>query len=162
LLWGVAQLGDETGHAWSGGLIALASGLVLGWLGQLGERRLTTWLGGALASIGALIIAVDAATSDNAAISGDFDGVGPGIVVMLFGVAFVALAVLLAGATRRGPGGTTPPFVGATPGPAPAPADAPNAPAPWAAPPSEPPSTSQWARPPTVEVDDSPPATDPS
>ncbi|MGQ0826116.1 MAG: hypothetical protein ACT4OX_13985 [Actinomycetota bacterium] len=88
-------LGDASGTAVVGGLITMLAGLVLGVIGFSGDRRFSTWTGGALASLGALIIAVDATTDSNDE-AGDGDLFVPGLVVIVFGLAVVALALLIA------------------------------------------------------------------
>src|SRR5262245_19675919 len=87
-------LGEETDSATAGGAIAIAVGVVIGVVGWFGsERRFTTWTGGVIASVGAIVIAADVAPEPSP--SGDnADLIGPGLVVLAFGLAVVGLALL--------------------------------------------------------------------
>jgi hypothetical protein len=105
LITGVAALGDWSGESWAGGLLAFAAGLLLGLLGQSQRRRFTTWVGGLLATIGVFVVALDVASIDESGTfeEPDFDFIGPGLLVMLFGAALVAIAWVIAWYPRRNP-----------------------------------------------------------
>jgi hypothetical protein len=78
-----------------GGVLTMLVGLGYGISGYFGERRFTTWFGGITASVGALIIAIE--TSDvEENVDGDVDAIGPGLVVMAFGIAVIVLAFFVA------------------------------------------------------------------
>jgi hypothetical protein len=124
LITAAGALGDKTNSAIWGGLITAALGLGIGVVGFAGvDRRFTTWTGGAMASVGALIVAADVSPEPHP--SGDnLDLIGPGLVVLAFGLLVVAVGwVVHRALERRGVG--TPPSAP----PAPGPSD------PWAAPP---------------------------
>jgi len=150
----VSLLGNESGSAVVGGLLAMVGGVGFGFIGFRSDRRFTTWLGGAGVSIGALIIAADvSATGDQLAEGVDL--MGPGLVVVAFGVGVVLLALLARQLLEDRPGRA--PQVGSTPPSPPGPGTVPGEPItpsdpgatvqPTSGPPQAP-SASSWASPP--------------
>lgn len=153
LVTAVSSLGDASGSAVVGGLLAMVAGLGFGVIGFRSDRRFTTWLGGAGASLGALIIAADLSTTGDELAEG-VDLMGPGLVVVAFGVGVVGLALLARQMLEDRPGPA--PQVGSTP---PSPPDSGTVPgepiAPWDPVttvqstwvPPQPPPASTWAPP---------------
>jgi hypothetical protein len=101
LVTGVSAFGDWTGELFAGGLVALAAGIVLGFVGQARGRRFTTWSGGLLASIGTLLVAIDVSgTNTSEEPSDHLKLIGPGLLVMLFGALLIGAAWLLGSFAR--------------------------------------------------------------
>jgi hypothetical protein len=157
-------LGEKTDSATAGGAIAIALGVVIGVVGWFGsDRRFTTWTGGVLASVGAIVIAADVAPEPSP--SGDnADLIGPGLVVLAFGLAVVGLALLahrlLEAGGESATAGTPPPPAG---GPhSAAPPTPPIPPGPLAPPtPSAPPTQPPGPTPPSPQTYRGPPPAPP-
>ncbi|GIU90221.1 MAG: hypothetical protein KatS3mg010_1320 [Acidimicrobiia bacterium] len=107
LITAVSSLGDASGSAVVGGLLAMGAGVGFGVVGFRSDRRFTAWLGGAGASVGALIIAGDISTSGDELAEG-VDLMGPGLVVVAFGVGVVGLALLARQVLEDRPGPSPP------------------------------------------------------
>jgi hypothetical protein len=164
---GVSALGDRSRHLWVGGMLVLVTGLLIGVLGEGAHRRFTTWYGGYTASLGALLIGLDTANVATS-ISHTHTGgggtnaklIGPGLIIIVFGVALVGLALAVAhtvhlGRARPAPPGAPPLPVAPVPvapvpvapwgsvGPAPSPPSSPSPapPSPAPPPPTAPPPT---------------------
>ena len=160
LVTGTQSFGQAAHHAWVGGALTFAAGILIGVVGDRTGRRFTTWAGAATVALGALIVALDAGHISHAVGNGNVRLAGPGMIIASFGVALVATAYIVAqllGRPRPGvaPGG----FPGAPPTPSgfgAAVPDAPLSPTPAAGAPS-------WHQPPPSEAPPwgSPPAPDP-
>jgi hypothetical protein len=116
LFTGTEALGNAADHAWVGGLLTFAAGVLFAVAGERGGRRFSTWAGGAFVAIGAYTFAADVANLDNS-----FGGFGaslkrPAFVIMGSGCVLVALAYLVSRArprpSRRGPAEPTAPPAG--------------------------------------------------
>jgi hypothetical protein len=93
---GTTVLGNAADHAWVGGLLTFAAGILFGVVGHLGGRRFTAWTGGLMAAIGVVTVALDASDLSGSISDGDVDLVQPGLIVIGAGIALVAVAYLLA------------------------------------------------------------------
>jgi len=154
LLTAAAALGAETESAIFGGLLTIAFGFAIGVVGFVDARRFTAWAGGAIASVGALVIAADVAPEGS---GDDVDLIGPGLVVLAFGLAVVGLAWFVHLLLERRPPHDTPDGAAPTASPAAPPPSAGTDPAdeiqradsawaPSSSPPSSPPS-GPWSGP---------------
>lgn len=165
LITAVSSLGDASGSAVVGGLLAIVAGAGFGVVGFHGDRRFTAWLGGAGASVGALNIAADISTTGDELAEG-VDLMGPGLVVVAFGVGVVGLALLARRMLEDRPdppreGGSTPPSPpgsGTVPGEPIAPRDPVTTAQPTSAPPQTPPASSWDPSQPPAPPDQPPPA----
>jgi hypothetical protein len=174
LFSGTQSLGTAAHHAWVGGALTLAAGLLFGVVGDRGGRRFTAWLGAVVAAIGLAVIALDLSHS-----SRNFNGeevklIKPGLIVISTGIVLVGVAWILANllapkpsldegesdepAAPEPPDGPTSttgwqpvgaPVAPASSSPEPPSWAAPPAPAPPSALPTDPPSAPSWPPPPT-------------
>jgi hypothetical protein len=160
LITGAQSLGNATHHAWAGGILTAAAGLVIGVVGDRTKRRFTAWFGGFAIALGALIVALDAARIRTSLTPGDVKLAGPGFIIISFGIGLVAGGYVIAQFLRRSgtgdepaaPTGPAEPLVSAPAAPTAA-ADvlAPTEPVTsWAPPPADPssPPQSAWSPPP--------------
>src|SRR5262249_57746075 len=95
LVTGTETLGNAAHHAWVGGLLTLVAGLAFGLVGHLGARRFTTWFGAVMLGLGAVTMALDFSHISRAAVNENVKLIGPGLLVILFGVLLVAGGVAL-------------------------------------------------------------------
>jgi hypothetical protein len=159
LFTGTTTLGNAAHHAWIGGLLTFAVGLVLGVVGHRTGRRFTAWAGGLGAAIGAVTIALDVSHVSRSTSSDNVKLAGPGLIVIAFGVGLVAVAYIVAAllegprpvVSSRGPGGPGAPAVVAGVAPESVGArvgdPAPSSPATWPVAPPAPPSPSSASPP---------------
>ena len=101
LFTGTEALGNAADHAWVGGLLTFAAGVLFAVVGERGARRFSTWAGGAFVAIGAYTFAADVANLDQS-----FSGLGaslkrPAFVALGAGCVLVALAYLVSRARPR-------------------------------------------------------------
>ena len=100
---GTEALGNAAKHAWVGGLLTLAAGVLIAVIGELGGRRFTTWAGGAFVAIGAYTFAGDVANLNDS-----FSGIGatltrPAFVILGSGLVLVAFSYAISRARPRAP-----------------------------------------------------------
>jgi hypothetical protein len=82
------------------GLVAVAAGLFCGTIGASGRRRFTVWIGAFIATVGAIILTARITQASTSG-SGRSTAWAFGLFTILFGVAMVLVAMLLARALRE-------------------------------------------------------------
>ncbi len=103
LFTGTEVLGNAADHAWVGGLLTFAAGVLFAIVGERGGRRFTTWAGGAFVAIGAYTFAADVANLDEPFFGGSASLMRPAFVALGSGCILVALAYLVSRARPRAP-----------------------------------------------------------
>jgi len=110
LFTGTEVLGNAAHHLWVGGLLTFVAGVGFALVGDFGGRRFTTWAGGAFAAFGVYTFAGDV-TNFKDSFNLEPKLVRPGLIMIAFGIALVALSWFIASLRSRYPGsdGSEPP-----------------------------------------------------
>ncbi len=105
LFVGTETLGNAADHAWVGGLLTFAGGILFGVVGHVGARRFTAWAGGFFAALGVVTVALDASDISSSVSDENVKLVGPGLIVIASGIGLVLIAYVIAMLLNRSASG---------------------------------------------------------